>query len=72
MLVAVAVVLAGICWWISRWDLRRPEAHAARARYPYARPRPSVQRLLVMGLAALAVCLLSLAALPHLEMFRFP
>jgi hypothetical protein len=26
----------------------------------------------VMGLAALAVCLLSLAVLPHLEMFRFP
>ena len=71
-LVAVGLVLGGICWWISRWDLRRPDALEVRARYPYARPRPSVQRLLVMGLAAIAVCLLSLAVLPYLEMFRFP
>ena len=70
--VAVAIVLIALCWWISRWDLRRPDAVAARARHPYARPRPSVPRLAVMFVAALAVCLLSLAVLPHLDAFRFP
>ena len=69
---AVALVLGAISWWISRWDLRRPDAHEARARFPYARPRPSLMRLAVMGMVAIAICLLSLAVLPYLEMFRFP
>ena len=70
--VVVAVVLIALCVWISRWDLRRPGAYAARARHPYARPRPSVQRLAVMFFAAIAVCLLALAVLPHLDAYRFP
>jgi hypothetical protein len=72
--VVVAVVLIALCVWISRWDLRRPgpEGEAARARYPFARPRPSGQRLAVMFVAAIAVCLISLAVLPYLEPFRFP
>ncbi|RYC14636.1 hypothetical protein [Nocardioides zhouii] len=70
--VVVACVLIALCWWISRWDLRRPDAVAARARYPYARPRPSVRRLAVMCVAAVAVCLLSMAVLPYLDAFRFP
>ena len=72
--VVVAVVLIALCVWISRWDLRRPgpEGEAARARYPFARPRPSGQRLTVMAVAAIVVLVVSLQVLPYLDRFRFP
>jgi ABC-type Fe3+ transport system permease subunit len=67
-LAALVVVIAAAVW-ISRWDRRRP---GARARHPFARPRPPARRLAVMAIAALAICLLALAVLPHLDRFRFP
>jgi ABC-type Fe3+ transport system permease subunit len=70
-LVVLAVVVVAVVW-ISRWDLRRPGAGAARARHPFARPRPSGRRLAAMFVAAIAICLLALATLPHLDRFRFP
>lgn len=70
LLVLVAVIAVVV--WISRWDLRRPDAVAARARNPFARPRPPVRRLAGLIAAAIAICLLALAVLPYLDRFRFP
>src|SRR5215218_2276307 len=70
-LVLVLVVVAAVVW-ISRWDLRRPDAVAARARNPFARPRPPVRHLARLIVIAIAVCLLALAVLPYLDRFRFP
>ena len=66
ILVVVAVA------WISRWDLRRPDAVDARARNPFARPRPQARRLAGLMVAAAAIWVLALAALPYLDRFRFP
>lgn len=71
LVVLVAVVVAAVVW-IARWDLRRPEAVDARARNPFARPRPPARRLAVLIVAAIAICLLALAVLPYLDRFRFP
>ena len=71
-LLAVLAVLVVAVMWISRWDLRRPDAVAARARHPFARPRPPARRLATMFVAAIAICLLALAVLPYLDRFRFP
>jgi ABC-type Fe3+ transport system permease subunit len=66
VLLVVAVV------WISRWDLRRPDAVDVRARNPFARPRPPARRLAGLIVAAITICLLALAVLPYLDRFRFP
>jgi ABC-type Fe3+ transport system permease subunit len=71
VVVPLLVVIA-IAIWISRWDLRRPGADAARAHNPFARPRPPVRSLAVMIVAAIVICLLALAVLPYLDRFRFP
>jgi hypothetical protein len=55
-----------------RWDLRRPYAVEARARNPFAGPRAPPRRLAGLLAAAIAICLLALAVLPHLDRFRFP
>jgi ABC-type Fe3+ transport system permease subunit len=68
----VIVLVAGAVVWISRWDLRRPDAVDARARHPFARPRPPARRLVGLIVAAIAICLLTLAVLPYLDRFRFP
>jgi ABC-type Fe3+ transport system permease subunit len=68
----VIIVIGIVVIWITRWDLRRPDAVEARARNPFARPRPSLRRLAVLFVAAIAICLLALEALPHLDRFRFP
>lgn len=70
-LVFLVIVVAAVVW-IARWDLRRPDAVDARARNPFARPRPSGRRLAGLIAAAIAICLLALAVLPHLDRFRFP
>ena len=70
LLILVAVVATVV--WISRWDVRRPDAVDARARNPFARPRPPARRLAVLIVAAIAICLLALAVLPYLDRFRFP
>jgi ABC-type Fe3+ transport system permease subunit len=70
-LVVLVLIVAAVVW-ISRWDLRRPDAVDARARNPFARPRPPARRLAGMIVAAIAICLLSLAVLPYLDRFRFP
>ena len=72
MTVVVLLVVIAVAIWISRWDLRRPEAGDARARNPFARPRPPVRSLASMIVAAIAICLLALAVLPYLDRFRFP
>ena len=72
MTVVVLVLLVAAVVWISRWDLRRPDAVDARARNPFARPRPPARRLAGLIVAAIAVCLIALAVLPHLDRFRFP
>jgi ABC-type Fe3+ transport system permease subunit len=68
----VLVLVAAAVFWISRWDLRRPDAVEARARNPFARPRPPARRLAGLIVAAIAVCLVALAVLPYLDRFRFP
>ncbi len=70
LLAILVVVVAAV--WISRWDLRRPDAVAARARHPFARQRPPARRLVTMFVIAIAVCLLALAVLPYLDWLRFP
>jgi ABC-type Fe3+ transport system permease subunit len=70
LLVLVAVVAAVV--WISRWDLRRPDAVEARAGNPFARPRPSVRRITGLIVAAIVICVVALAVLPYLDRFRFP
>jgi ABC-type Fe3+ transport system permease subunit len=70
--VLVVVVVAAVVLWISRWDLRRPDAVDARARNPFARPRPPARRLAGLMVAAIVICLLALAVLPYLDRFRFP
>jgi ABC-type Fe3+ transport system permease subunit len=70
-LVLLVLVVAAVVW-ISRWDLRRPDAVDARARNPFARPRPPARRLAGLMVAAIAICLLALAVLPYLDRFRFP
>ena len=70
--VLVILLVVGAAVWISRWDLRRPDAVDARARNPFARPRPSGRRLVGLAAAAIAICLLALAVLPYLDRFRFP
>jgi ABC-type Fe3+ transport system permease subunit len=70
--VVVVLLIAAAVVWISRWDLRRPDAVDARARNPFARPRPPARRLAVLMIVAIAICLLSLAVLPYLDRFRFP
>jgi len=70
LVLIVLIVLAVL--WISRWDLRRPDAVEARARNPFARPRPSLRRLAILFVAAIAVCLLALEFLPALDRYRFP
>jgi ABC-type Fe3+ transport system permease subunit len=65
-------VVTLVAVWISRWDLRRPDAADRRARNPFARPRPPARRMAIMAVAALAICLLALAVLPYLDRFRFP
>jgi ABC-type Fe3+ transport system permease subunit len=67
LVVAVVVVV-----WISRWDLRRPDAVDARAHNPFARSRPSARRLAGLMVAAIVICVLALAVLPYLDRFRFP
>ena len=71
-LVVIVVFVAVAVAWISRWDVRRPDAVEARSRIPFARPRPPLRRLAVLFVAAIAICLLALAVLPHLDRFRFP
>ena len=70
--VVLVLVVAAAAIWISRWDLRRPDAVEARARNPFARPRAPMRRLAAMLVAAIAICLLALAVLPYLDWFRFP
>ena len=70
-LLAIVLVVM-IVVWIARWDLRAPGAADLRARNPFARPRPEGRRLAGMIAAAIAICLLALAVLPHLDRFRFP
>ena len=72
MTVVVLVLVVAAAVWISRWDLRRPDAVEARARNPFARPRAPARRLASLIVAALAICLLALAVLPYLDRFRFP
>lgn len=72
MTLVVLVLLVAAVVWISRWDLRRPDAVDARARNPFARPRPPARRIAGLIAAAITICLLALAILPHLERFRFP
>ena len=71
-LVILVLLVAAAVVWISRWDLRRPDAVDARARNPFARPRPPARRLAGLIVAAIAICLLALAVLPYLDRFRFP
>jgi ABC-type Fe3+ transport system permease subunit len=70
--VVLLLVIVAAAVWISRWDLRRPDAVEARARNPFARSRPPATRLAGLIAAAIAICLLALAILPHLEWLRFP
>ena len=70
--VVIVLALVAAAVWISRWDLRRPDAVEARKRNPFARPRAPAPRLAAMFVAAIAICLLALAVLPFLDSFRFP
>ena len=72
MTLVLLVLLVVAVVWISRWDLRRPDAVDVRARNPFARPRPPARRLASMIVAAIAICLFTLAVLPYLDRFRFP
>ena len=70
--VILILVVAAAVIWISRWDVRRPDAVEARARIPFARPRAPMRRQAAMFFAAIAICLLALEILPFLDQFRFP
>ena len=72
MTILVVLVVVAAAVWISRWDPRRPDAVDARARNPFARPRPSPARLAGLAAAAIAIGLLALAVLPYLDRFRYP
>ena len=68
----LVLVVAAAAIWISRWDVRRPDAVEARARIPFAARRAPLSRLAVLFVAAIAICLLALQVLPFLDKFRFP
>ena len=70
VILVLVVVAAAI--WISRWDVRRPDAVEARARIPFAARRAPLPRLAAMFVAAIAIGVLALAVLPYLDDFRFP
>ncbi len=70
--VILVLVVAAAAIWISRWDVRRPDAVEARARIPFAARRAPLRRLAAMFVAAIAICVLALEVLPYLDQFRFP